>query len=92
MSEDRKLAARNVAPTPEELGFDPVATRDKYAVERAKRMRDDGNEQYLEVTGEFERYNDADPYFGEAPVRSQFDQFSSCGGETPKTRDGCRAV
>ncbi len=56
MSEDRKRAARNVVPTPQELGFDPVATREKYAAERAKRMRDDGNEQYLEASGEFDRY------------------------------------
>ena len=62
MGEDRKKASRNVIPTPEELGFDPVETREKYAAERAKRMREDGNDQYLEVTGEFERYNDVDPY------------------------------
>ena len=62
MSEDRQDDSRNVVPSPEELGFDPVETREKYATERAKRMRADGNNQYLEVTGEFERYSDVDPY------------------------------
>ena len=33
--------------TPEELGFDPDALREKYRVERDKRLRGDGNEQYL---------------------------------------------
>jgi hypothetical protein len=32
-------------PTPEELGFDPAALRQKYAAERAKRLRADGNNQ-----------------------------------------------
>jgi cyclohexanone monooxygenase len=62
VSKDRQDDSRNVVPSPEELGFDPVETRARYAAERAKRMRDDGNDQYLEVTGEFERYNDVDPY------------------------------
>ena len=54
MSEDRQDDSRNVVPSPEELGFDPVETRERYATERAKRMRADGNDQYLEVAGEFE--------------------------------------
>jgi len=33
-------------PTAEELGFDPGALREKYAAERAKRLRADGNNQY----------------------------------------------
>jgi cyclohexanone monooxygenase len=62
MSEDRQQAAGNAIPTPEELGFDPAETRKRYATERAKRIRADGNEQYLEVAGELERFNDVDPY------------------------------
>ena len=62
MSEDRKQAAGNAIPTPEELGFNPAEIRQRYATERAKRMRADGNDQYLEVAGEFERYSDVDPY------------------------------
>ena len=47
--------------TPEDLGFDPEALRRKYRQERDKRIRSDGNEQYVEVTGEFSAYVD-DPY------------------------------
>ena len=32
--------------------FDPDALREKYRLERDKRLREDGNEQYVEVTGE----------------------------------------
>ncbi len=48
-------------PTPEELGFDPDELTDKYRHERDKRIREDGNEQYIEMTGDFESYID-DPY------------------------------
>ena len=41
--------------------FDPDALRDRYREERDKRLRDAGNDQYIEVTGEFERYVH-DPY------------------------------
>ena len=51
----------NGIPTPAELGFDPAAMRQKYAEERAKRLRADGNNQYQEITGEHEHYN-VDPY------------------------------
>ena len=38
-------------PTPEELGFDPAEMRRKYAEERERRLRADGNNQYQEITG-----------------------------------------
>jgi cation diffusion facilitator CzcD-associated flavoprotein CzcO len=41
--------------------FDPDAIRARYAAERDSRIRDDHNEQYIEVTAEFSRYVD-DPY------------------------------
>ena len=41
--------------------FDPVALREKYRQERDKRLRRDGNEQYLEVKGQFAHFLD-DPY------------------------------
>jgi cyclohexanone monooxygenase len=47
------------------LGFDPDALREKYRLERDLRLRDDGNEQYIEVAGQFARYLE-DPYV--APV------------------------
>ena len=43
------------------LNFDPDALRAKYRRERDKRLREDGNEQYVEVTGGFARFLD-DPY------------------------------
>jgi cation diffusion facilitator CzcD-associated flavoprotein CzcO len=46
---------------PAPLAFDPDALRDKYRAERDKRLRDDGNEQYVEVTGDFAHFVD-DPY------------------------------
>ncbi len=41
--------------------FDPDELRDKYRAERDKRLRGDGNEQYIEVVGDFARYVE-DPY------------------------------
>ena len=50
------------APSPAaDLGFDPDALRAKYREERDKRLRADGNDQYLEVKGGFARFVD-DPY------------------------------
>lgn len=44
-----------------ELNYDPEALRERYRVERDKRLRADGNEQYVEMTGDFARYLQ-DPY------------------------------
>jgi cyclohexanone monooxygenase len=41
--------------------IDPDALRKRYRAEREKRLRADGNQQYVEVTGRFTRYLD-DPY------------------------------
>jgi cyclohexanone monooxygenase len=41
--------------------FDPDALREKYLLERDKRIRHDGNAQYVEVAGEFAEYLH-DPY------------------------------
>ncbi|HEY5645657.1 MAG TPA: NAD(P)/FAD-dependent oxidoreductase, partial [Pseudomonadales bacterium] len=46
------------------LGFDPDALRERYRAERDKRLRPDGNAQYLEVKGDFSHYID-DPYLEE---------------------------
>ncbi|HEY1426682.1 MAG TPA: NAD(P)/FAD-dependent oxidoreductase [Caulobacteraceae bacterium] len=48
------------------LDFDPQALREKYRIERDKRLRPDANEQYVEVKGDFRHYID-DPYI-EAPI------------------------
>src|SRR4051812_78847 len=44
-----------------ELRFDPEALREKYRQERDKRLRAEGNAQYVEVTGKFAHYLE-DPY------------------------------
>jgi cyclohexanone monooxygenase len=44
-----------------DLGFDPDALRDKYRQERDKRLRADGNEQYVEIKDTYAHYLD-DPY------------------------------
>ena len=41
--------------------FDPDALRDKYRRERDKRLRAEGNDQYIEVTRDFAHFLD-DPY------------------------------
>jgi cyclohexanone monooxygenase len=43
------------------LDFDPDALRDKYRAERDKRLREEGNDQYVEVKGQFAHYLE-DPY------------------------------
>ena len=69
--------------TAEQLGFDPDALRAKYRVERDKRLRDDANEQYQEVTGDFSRYVD-DPYveqgYSRAPLADEVDCIVVGGG------------
>jgi cyclohexanone monooxygenase len=54
--------AATSAPAPP---FDPDALRRRYREERDRRLREDGNEQYLEVAGDFSRYL-VDPYV--API------------------------
>ncbi len=58
-------------PTKEELGFDPKALRDKYRTERDKRLREDANEQYTEIKGEFGSFIE-DPYVAENVDREPF--------------------
>ena len=45
----------------ETVAFDPDALRAKYREERDKRIRADGNDQYVDVSGDFSHYTD-DPY------------------------------
>ena len=53
----------------EEIAFDPSALEIKYLQERDKRLREDGNEQYLEVKGDFSYFVE-DPYIDEEIERS----------------------
>ena len=43
------------------MEFDAKAMREKYRLEREKRLRDDANEQYIEMSGEYADFID-DPY------------------------------
>src|SRR5262245_3572896 len=61
MSQTVAQSQANRIPTAEELGFDPGSLREKYAAERAKRLRADANNQYQEMKGQYARY-DVDPY------------------------------
>ena len=58
-------------PTADALGFDPAALRRRYDEERDRRLRTDGNDQYVEITGKFAHFLDdpyADPAFTRAPI------------------------
>src|SRR3954449_7488717 len=52
----------------EKLPFDPDALRAKYQEERDKRIRADGNDQYVEMVGGFAHYLE-DPYV--APIERE---------------------
>ena len=56
------------------IDFDPGgAARQDIVAERDKRIRDDGNEQYVEVKGDFTRYVD-DPYVEPGFTRAPLDE------------------
>ena len=55
-----------------EIEFDPKALKEKYLSERDKRIRDDGNDQYVEVTGDYSNYID-DPYVERVEREAKFD-------------------
>ena len=61
MNEAVETSQPSGIPTPAELGFDPADLRQKYADERTRRLRTDGNNQYQEITGQHAHYN-TDPY------------------------------
>jgi cation diffusion facilitator CzcD-associated flavoprotein CzcO len=54
------------------VAFDPDALRERYARERDKRLRPDGNEQYVEIAGRFAPYLE-DPYVAAAEREPRFD-------------------
>ena len=67
----------------QEFDFDPDTLRAKYREERDKRIRADGNEQYVEVKGDFSRYVDdpyVDPGFTRAPLNDAVDVVIIGGG------------
>jgi cyclohexanone monooxygenase len=60
MTSAKQDPSRTHPPLPE-LGFDPDALRERYRQEREKRLRPEGNDQYLEVARELAHFAH-DPY------------------------------
>ena len=67
----------------DEAAFDPAPMRERYRAEREKRLRQDGNDQYVEVIGQFSHYLD-DPYVEAAldrePLTDEVDVIVIGGG------------
>jgi cyclohexanone monooxygenase len=65
------------------ISFDPNALREKYRVERDRRLRPEGNDQYQEVKDGFAHFAD-DPYiepgFTRAPLADEVDAVVVGGG------------
>ena len=67
----------------EDLGFDPELLRQKYRIERDKRIRTDANDQYVEVVGDFSYYVEdpyVDPGFTREPLDDEVDVVVVGGG------------
>ena len=62
--------------------FDPDALREKYRAERDKRLRPDGNEQYVEMAGQFAHFLD-DPYTVPLERAPQADEVEDLGAALP---------
>jgi cyclohexanone monooxygenase len=81
MSDASKVSSNNDAY--QGIDFDPDALRAKYREERDRRVRPDGNEQYVEVRGDFSRYIDdpyVDPGFTREPLTDDVDVLIIGGG------------
>ena len=68
----------------DDLDFDPDALREKYKREREKRLRPDGSDQYIEMTGRWAHYVEDDPYadpaFTRDPITDEVDVVIIGGG------------
>ena len=66
-----------------DLGFDPEALRARYRQERDRRLRGDGNAQYVEIKGDYTRYLE-DPFaptdFSREPISAETDVVVLGGG------------
>ena len=69
---------------PDDLGFDLAALREKYRIERERRLREDGADQYIELSGPWARFNESDPYAEEIldrpPITDEIDVAVIGGG------------
>ncbi|TAL37965.1 MAG: NAD(P)/FAD-dependent oxidoreductase [Phenylobacterium sp.] len=66
----------------DDLGFDPKALLEKYRAERDRRVRSEGNEQYVEIAGQFAHYLE-DPYVAKierAPITDDTEVVIIGGG------------
>jgi cyclohexanone monooxygenase len=54
--------------------IDPDALRERYAAERRKRLREDGVDQYFDVSGDLARFGEADPYADPSFTRPAVDE------------------
>jgi len=65
------------------IDFDPDKLRERYRAERDKRLREDANDQYVEIAGEYAGYIE-DPYIDEkidrAPLNDEVDIVVVGGG------------
>ena len=71
------------APNQNAIEFDPDALRDKYRRERDKRLRVEGNEQYIAIQEGFAHFLDdpyADPGFEREPLTDQVEVLVIGGG------------
>jgi cyclohexanone monooxygenase len=77
-------AMDDASPVTEVTDFDPDVLREKYRQERDKRLRADGENQYVELAGRFARYAEADPYadpnFRRSPLTDEVDVVIIGGG------------
>jgi cation diffusion facilitator CzcD-associated flavoprotein CzcO len=82
-NDDERTAEETAKQAVAAAGFDPDALREKYRQEREKRLREDGNEQYIQVTGEFGHFLDdpyAEPGFEREPLNDEVEVLVIGGG------------
>ncbi len=53
----------------DEIGFDPKALRERYRLERDKRVFENGADQYIEIAGEYAHFAENDPYVEPGLIR-----------------------
>ena len=70
--------------TIDDIGFDPDELRDRYRRERDKRLRTDGANQYLDMSGDLAHFAEDDPYvapgFTRDPITDECDVAIIGGG------------
>jgi cyclohexanone monooxygenase len=83
MSKHKGDAAMTDAAATMSLDFDPVELRKKYRAERDRRIKAEGNDQYIKIEAEFSHYLD-DPYvepgFERAPLTDEIEVAVIGGG------------